>query len=50
VVDSEIRGTFEVAQVRRTADGVQVAWNVEVRARDAAKPALAATWLSRIVA
>ena len=50
VVDSEIRGTFGVAQVSRTADGVQVAWNVEVRARDAAKPALAATWLSRIVA
>jgi acyl dehydratase len=50
VVDSEIRGTFGVAQVSRTADGVQVAWNVEVRARDAVKPALAATWLSRIVA
>jgi len=49
LVDSEIQATFSAMDVQHTADGLQVTWGVEVRARDAAKPALAATWLSRIV-
>jgi acyl dehydratase len=49
VVDSDIRASFTVGEVKRTADGAQVAWNVEVRARDADKPALAAVWLSRLI-
>jgi acyl dehydratase len=46
---SAIRGVFALASVRRNAGGADLAWNVEVELRDAAKPALAATWLSRVL-
>ncbi len=46
---SAIRGVFALASVRRNAGGADIAWNAEVELRDAAKPALAATWLSRVI-
>jgi len=46
---AEIRGAFTLQDVKPADSGVQLAWGVEVAARDAAKPALAAVWLSRIV-
>ena len=49
LVESEIQATFTVLDFKRTEDGLQITWGVEVRARDAVKPALAASWLSRIV-
>jgi acyl dehydratase len=49
-VNSQIRGTFVLEDVRATEDGgAQLTWRVEVELRDAAKPALAALWLSRVV-
>ncbi len=47
-VDSEIRGSFGVGEVKRTPDGAQVTWNVEVQIRGAERPALVAAWLGRI--
>jgi acyl dehydratase len=49
-VDSEIRATFVVGEVKRTPDGAQVQWNVEVEIRGADRPALVAVWLGRIYA
>jgi acyl dehydratase len=46
---SEIQASFTLEEVKPADIGVQCAWAVEVRARDAAKPALAAVWLSRVV-
>ena len=48
-VGSAIAATFTLQDVTRNEQGAQIAWAVEVRARDAAKPALAAVWLSRVV-
>jgi acyl dehydratase len=45
---AELQGAFTLQEVKPADSGVQIAWAVEVRARDAAKPALAAVWLSRI--
>jgi acyl dehydratase len=47
-VGAEIRGSFGVAEVKRTADGAQVTWNVEVQIRGGARPALVAAWLGRM--
>jgi acyl dehydratase len=46
---SALRGTFALASLRRFAGGADIAWNVEVELRGAAKPVLAATWLSRVL-
>jgi acyl dehydratase len=48
-VDSEIRASFTVDHVKRTADGAQVGWAVEVERRGSEKPVLAALWLSRML-
>jgi acyl dehydratase len=47
-VGSEIRTSATVGEVRRTPDGAQVTWNVEVQIKGAPKPALVAAWLGRI--
>jgi acyl dehydratase len=47
-VDSEIRASVTVGDVKRTAEGAQVTWNVEVQLRGQEKPALVAAWLGRI--
>ena len=47
-VGSEIRGSFGVGEFKRTADGAQVTWNVEVQIRGSDKPALVASWLGRM--
>jgi len=49
-VGSEIRASLTVGEVKRTEDGAQVTWNVEVRVRDAERPALVAAWLGRMYA
>jgi acyl dehydratase len=46
---AQLQGSFTLQEVKPADVGVQCAWAVEVRARDAAKPALAAVWLSRIL-
>ena len=46
---AEIQASFTLGEVKPADVGVQCAWSAEVRARDAAKPALAAVWLSRVV-
>jgi acyl dehydratase len=46
---AELQASFTLQEVKPADPGVQLAWAVEVRARDAAKPALAAVWLSRIM-
>jgi acyl dehydratase len=46
---ADIQAAFTLQEVKPADVGVQCAWAVEVRARDAAKPALAAVWLSRVV-
>jgi acyl dehydratase len=48
--ESALRGSFTLASLRRIAGGADIAWNVEVELRGAAKPVLAATWLSRVLA
>jgi acyl dehydratase len=48
-VGSEIRGTFAIEDVRPLDDGAQITWRAEVEIRDAAKPALAALWLTRVL-
>jgi acyl dehydratase len=47
--ESALRGAFALASLRRFAGGADIAWNVEVELRGAAKPALSATWLSRVL-
>ncbi len=46
---SALRGAFALAAVKRFPGGADIVWNAEVELRDAAKPALAATWLSRVI-
>jgi acyl dehydratase len=46
---SELQGAFTLQEVKAAEVGVQCAWAVEVRARGAAKPVLAAVWLSRVL-
>jgi acyl dehydratase len=46
---AQLQGSFTLKEIKPADVGVQCAWAVEVRARDAAKPVLAAVWLSRIV-
>ena len=49
-VNAQIRGTFVLHDVRAIeGGGAQLTWRAEVELRDAAKPALAALWLSRVV-
>ncbi len=48
-VGSEIRGVFTLEDVRPLEDGAQLTWRAEVEVRGAAKPALSALWLTRIV-
>lgn len=45
---TELQAAFTLAEMKPAEGGVQLAWAVEVRGRGAAKPALAAVWLSRI--
>jgi len=49
-VGSEIRASLTVGDVKRTDDGAQVTWNVEVHVRGAERPALVAAWLGRMYA
>jgi acyl dehydratase len=49
-VGSEIRASLTVGDVKRTEDGAQVTWNVEVHVRGAERPALVAAWLGRMYA
>ncbi len=46
---AEIMGRFTLAEIKPAADMVSLSWQVELALRDAAKPALAATWLVRLV-
>ncbi len=46
---SEIRGAFTLDDVRAVDGGAHLTWNVEVEIRGAAKPALAAVWLTRVL-
>ena len=46
---SQIRGTFAIDDIRSVDGGAQITWRVEVEIRDAAKPALSALWLTRVV-
>jgi acyl dehydratase len=48
-VDSEIRASFSVDHVKRTPDGAQIGWAIEVERRGSEKPVLAAVWLSRMI-
>ncbi|GAC1574620.1 MAG: MaoC family dehydratase [Candidatus Elarobacter sp.] len=48
-VGAQIRGVFTLDNVKPAAGGVQVTWRAEVEIRDAAKPALSALWLSRVI-
>ena len=48
-VGSEIRGVFAIEEVRALDDGAQITWRAEVEIRNAAKPALAALWLTRVM-
>jgi acyl dehydratase len=45
---AELQGAFTLQEVKPADSGVQCAWAVEMRIRGAAKPALAAVWLSRM--
>ncbi len=47
-VDSDIRASVTVGEVKRTAEGAQVTWNIDVQVRGKEKPALVAAWLGRI--
>ncbi len=44
-----LRGAFVPLSVRRNDGGADIAWSVEVELRGGGKPALAATWLSRLL-
>jgi acyl dehydratase len=49
-VGSEIRATFAIEEVRRKENNsAEIVWRVEVEAKGAARPAVAALWLSRVV-
>jgi acyl dehydratase len=48
-VGSEIRGTFAIDDVRPVEGGAQITWHVEVEIRNAPKPALSASWLTRVI-
>ena len=47
-VGSDIRASVSVGDVKRTAEGAQVTWNVDVQLRGSDRPALVAAWLGRI--
>jgi acyl dehydratase len=46
-VNAQIRGVFAIENVRPIEGGADVTWRVSVEVRDAPKPALIATWLTR---
>jgi acyl dehydratase len=46
-VNAQIRGVFTIEGVRPIEGGADVTWHAEVEVRDARKPALVATWLTR---
>jgi acyl dehydratase len=48
-VGSRIRGTFVLEDVRAIEGGAQLTWLAEVEIEGAAKPALSALWLTRVV-
>jgi acyl dehydratase len=49
-VGSEIRATFAIEEVRRKeGNSAEIVWRVDVEIKGAAKPAVAALWLSRVV-
>lgn len=48
-VGSEVRGVFAVDEVRSIEGGAQIRWRAEVEIRGAAKPALSALWISRVL-
>jgi acyl dehydratase len=45
--NAQIRGVFTIENVRPIEGGADVTWRVGVEVRDAPKPALIATWLTR---
>ncbi|MBD5605616.1 MAG: MaoC family dehydratase [Candidatus Eremiobacteraeota bacterium] len=47
-VDSEVRASVSVGEVKRTPEGAQVTWNVEIQVRGSDRPAVVAAWLGRI--
>jgi acyl dehydratase len=46
-VGSEVRGVFEIHDVRAIEGGADVTWRAEVEVRGAPKPALSALWIGR---
>jgi acyl dehydratase len=48
-VGSQIRGVFALEDVKPAGGGAQITWRADVEIRDAAKPALSALWLSRVM-
>jgi acyl dehydratase len=46
-VNAQIRGVFAIEHVRPIAGGADITWRAVVEVRDAPKPALVATWLTR---
>ncbi|HYW52782.1 MAG TPA: MaoC family dehydratase [Candidatus Elarobacter sp.] len=48
-VGSEIRGAFAVEDVKPVGGGAHVTWRADVEIRGAAKPALTALWLARVL-
>lgn len=47
-VGSDVRASVSVGEVKRTPEGAQITWNVEVRVRGKERPALVAAWLGRL--
>ncbi len=48
-VGAEVRGVFTLAGVRAIDGGAHLTWHADVEVRGAAKPALAAVWLTRVL-
>jgi len=46
-VNAQIRGVFTIDAVRPIDGGADITWGVAVEVRDARKPAVIATWLTR---
>ncbi len=46
---AQLRGAFSIEEVRAIEGGAQLTWRAEVELRDAAKPALSALWLTRVL-
>jgi acyl dehydratase len=46
---AQVRGAFSIEAVRAIEGGAQLTWRAEVELRDAAKPALSALWLTRVL-